>query len=97
MVHHSVDIASSTDSLVVQRRGHPDDGLVELLFIVGPGDPLPMATCRVLHLLLVRFGGLDMLGGLVKENVAYRLLTVACCALLTHDHGLADAFGGSSS
>ncbi len=38
-----------------------------------------------------------MLGSLVKENVAYRLLTVACCALLTHDHALADALSGTGS
>jgi len=38
-----------------------------------------------------------VLGGLVKENVAHRLVTVACCALLTHDHSLADPLSGPSS
>lgn len=38
-----------------------------------------------------------MLGGLVKENVAYRLVTVASCALLTHDHSLANPLSGPGS
>jgi hypothetical protein len=92
LVHHGVYIASA---LVIKRGGNPNYGLVELLFISGAGDPLPVATCRVLHLLLIRFGRLDVLGGLVKENVAHRLVTVACGALLTHYHGLADALSGA--